>query len=443
MRVLVLDPILQHGLPITQRLLHDGHAVVYAPIWGPRGDSPYVKLLGRGLGARVVPDNWMAALDGVDVAVVTGVEHRGAYTTALRKAGIPVCAPGPVGTRMELNRGYGREIFKGIGLKPTWAKRFTKLDELVKYVEENPRRYVLKLDQGARAATETVVGRDPEGADILEAAERLRASIGYLDGLIGVYLEAFTPGTEVGIGGWFNGRKIMGPLLRTYEGDGGYAYDLRQPIPSEWIDRRALEKVLAEVNYRGSFDINGILDEKGRYRPIEWTARWGSGTTEFFCHAPDDLGELLLAAATGEDYDPIGKTARGKLGVLINLKDEDAMDAPREILCPDDAVPYVYGKDASFWPIWPGLPVELPWLSVPVHPQSERRIASYVGFGPDLKSALGKIRALASKATISGAAFEFGRAREDLESKIPGESKEARMKESITAMARGLQHLMG
>lgn len=435
MRIAVIDPILQHGLPLVQRLVHDGHEVVYAPIWGPKGDSPFVRVLGRGLGATVIRENWLRAAKGADVAVITGVEHRGTYAASLRAQGVPVAAPSAQGTELELSRWTGREAFKAMGLKPTPCKRFKRLAEVGAYVKANPRRYVLKLDQGARAASETVVGRHPKGEDIREAADRLSTAIGYLDGLITVYLETFTPGTEVGIGGWFNGERLMGRLMRTYEGDGGYAYDLRQELPP-WVSVPRLESVLRDVGYRGTFDINGILDESGDYRPIEWTARWGSGTTEFFCHAPDDLGELLLAAATGKAYDPIGDAVEGKLGVLINLRDEGDMQAPSEIVPKDDSQPYVFHEEASFWPIWPGAPRELPWLSFPVHPQSERRVASYVGIGSDLRSALKQIRTLADEVSISGMAFEFGRARDDLESKIPGESREHREREAIRKHAQ-------
>lgn len=231
----------------------------------------------------------------------------------------------------------------------------------------------------------------------------------------------------------------MGPLLRTYEGDGGYAYDLRSPVPEGWVDPRRLEAVLAEIGYRGSFDVNGILDEAGEYRPIEWTSRWGGGTTEFFCHAPDDLGELLYAAATGGTVNPVRAAIRDKLTVLVNLRDEGDMTAPREIVGAE--APYVFGDTAAFVSLWPGRTRAGSWLSLPVHGTAERRVGSYVGTGSSLADALREIRNLSGQVDIAGTSFELGRTREDLARKIPGESREERSVAAFEEVRSSSPHL--
>ena len=119
MRILVIDPILFLAPVLVQRLVLDGHEVVYAPIWGPKSDSPFMDALCRGTGAKVDPEGWMNWLDWAEVATLTGSEHRGHITTFLRKAGVPVSGPGPWGVRLELDREFGHEQFRQAGLNPS------------------------------------------------------------------------------------------------------------------------------------------------------------------------------------------------------------------------------------------------------------------------------------------------------------------------------------
>jgi hypothetical protein len=415
MKVLVIDYTLFAGLLVCEKLSRDGHEVVYSSIWGPMSDSPYMDALGKGLpNVKLAPDGWMEWIEWADVATITGSEHKGGITNYLRKRGLPVSGPGKWQARLELDRQFGKEVFRKVGLDPTDGQRFTDVDDLVDFVEANPNRYVLKLDQTARSISETVVGEDPEGKDIIDAARAIGVQVRFADGAVGMYLDELVKGTEIGIGGWFNGKKILGDLMITYEGHAGYAYDLRNTA-DKLVDRKKLESVLASHTYHGSFDINGFLTEDDEYRPIEWTPRWGGGTTEFFCHVTPDLGKLLYACATGGTAPVLSESAKGKVGVIVNAKDEsEDMDTPMDVILPKGkGPPFFLNKDASFWVMWP-TKTKRGWMSLPVLGEQMRRVGMYVAIGDTFDQALDKVDDVAEEAKIAGTVVESGRMEEEL-----------------------------
>lgn len=281
----------------------------------------------------------------------------------------------------------------------------------------------MKIDQIARAYFEMFVGKDPEGDDVREMALRLRGVLGFAGGYIGYYLEELTRGVEVGVGGVFNGTKIVGDLMVTFEGDAGYGYDLRLDGDSI-LSRKKIERVLREYNYRGTFDINGILSDEHGYRPIEWTARWGSGTVEFYCHAAVNLGELLLAAATGKDAPLYRPELRNKFLALVNCKDEDPdMEDPREVYFSEEdseavSIPVLRSKNASFWTSFPGKTSAGKWLSFPVLGTRDRRMGTFVGEGANYKEAVDAAVGLSDYVGISNTHVEEGRLLEEFSGKV-------------------------
>jgi hypothetical protein len=443
MRVLVIDPILFLAPVLVQRLVQDGHEVVYAPIWGPKSDSPFMDALCRGLGAKVDPEGWMNYLDWAEVATITGSEHRGHIPKFLRAAGVPVCGPGPWGTRLELDRSFGHQVFRDAGMNPSTQHVFADADEAAEFVRGTPQRYVVKLDQTARAIAETFVGADPDGRDVRAYLRDLAFKLRFTDGRVKVYLEEPLNGAEVGIGGWFNGETFLGDLMVTFETDGGYAYDLRLDA-SKLIDTKKLEAVLRKAKFRGSFDMNGFLDEDRSWRPVEWTPRWGAGTTEMMAHSVPDLGALLLAAATGKDAPVIRDELLDSVVALVNTRDEDSdMTSPSEIIVNGDKLPY-RTKTGSFWARWPSKTDE-GWLSLPVLGTSERRTGVYVGSGPTLDQALEMASELSSDVKVANSHIETGRAREDM---APMWSQVVRLltgaapeTEWVTHMARSTAHM--
>jgi biotin carboxylase len=92
------------------------------------------------------------------------------------------------------------------------------------------------------------------------------------------------------------------------------------------INPQALTALLQKLEHRGMFDVNGMLTSAGEFVFLEWTPRWGSGITEFFCHAAMDLGELLRCVATGEDCPLVMPEVEGKVVALVNTREQDNAD---------------------------------------------------------------------------------------------------------------------
>jgi hypothetical protein len=444
MKVLVIDPILFLAPTLVQRLVLDGHEVVYAPIWGPKSDSPFMDVLCRGLGCKVDPEGWMNYVDWADVATISGSEHRGHIARFLRANGVPVCGPGPWGTRLELDRQFGHQALKDAGLKPSKQHVFWNAEEAADFVKSKKQRYIVKLDQTARAVGETFVGMDEDGRDVVSYLRDLQSKLFFTD-RVKVYLEEPLSGVEVGVGAWFNGEKFLGPLMVTYETDGGYAYDLRMAADTLIRDRSKLEALLRKAKFRGSLDINGFLTDDG-WRPIEWTPRWGAGTTEMMAHAAEDLGALLHAAATGKDAKVLRDEYRNKFVVLVNYRDEtEGADVPLDIMLPDGAKKLpMHEGNRSFWARWPAL-CETGWLSLPVLGSTERRAGVAVGVGEDLEAAFENASEVGSEVKISGCHLEIGRAREEITPQVDAVIEKitghAPSNEWIARTARDTRHM--
>ena len=420
LRVLVVDHILMFGLSLAQRMGKvDGHEVVYASNWGPSSDSPFCEFLGRGsAGVELDPEGWMRHLEGIDVATVTGSEHRGHIVEFLRKVGVPVCGPDSDAVRLELDRQFGWEIARGAGIKVPWQQRFDDLSEVREYVEQNPGKYVLKLDQTVRAAGETLVSQDPKGEDLIAGLTRLEVKLDFCAGSVGYYLQELVEGTEVAISGMFNGNKIVGDrLLVSFDASSGFCYDLRVD-GSALLDASALTAALQALEYRGPFDVNGMLTPSGEFVFLEWTPRWGSGITEFFCHSAMDLGELLRSVATGEDCPLLMPEVEGKVVVLVNVREEDNAENILSIILPKGQdMPVLDPSGVSFWIDNAAKTNEGKWVVLPVS-KDEHRKGRYCAHAATLEEAIKLVDKLAETCKIAECFIDTARAMQELDKRV-------------------------
>ncbi len=374
--------------------------------------------MGGGIkGITVAPDEWMNWIGKVDCATITGSEHRGHIPSYLRKNGVPVAGPGPWSSKLELDRAFGQKVLTEMGLRPPKTEVFTRVSDVINHIESNPARYVFKLDQTARSVSETFPGQDPDGRDVADHLRKIENKLRFAEGLVKFYLEEAMKGTEVGVGGWFNGERFLNSLMVTYEDHGGYAYDFRVTA-EKLLDEEKIASVLRKHKYRGTIDINGFLTEDG-YRAIEFTPRWGGGTTEFMCHAAEDLGELLYACATGGETQVLRKAvSNGGVTALVNAVVDEVDDIPWPITLPNEkgAVPVAWQGDSSFWMTWPSRSSH-GWVNLPVLPL-EKRVGSYVATASSMGRAFRKIDDLSGRAYMAAATVELGRAKEELVGKV-------------------------
>ncbi|MBI5051429.1 hypothetical protein HZC08_01590, partial [Candidatus Micrarchaeota archaeon] len=134
----------------------------------------------------------------------------------LRKAGKPVVGGCIYTDKLELDREFGQEELKaaGVNIIPKW--NFTDFDEAIKFIKENPQRYVIKPSGIAQNEKELLfVGQEEDGKDILEMLEKYKKNWGKK---IKVFqIQKYVSGVEVAVGAFFNGEDFIHPINVNFE----------------------------------------------------------------------------------------------------------------------------------------------------------------------------------------------------------------------------------
>jgi phosphoribosylamine--glycine ligase len=240
-----------------------------------------------GLVARV--DHWKGELDWVRAAGDEGIilfenvaERRGALQDELRRDGFNVIGGSAYGDRLENDRGFAQEVLQDIGLSVCPVRTFTDRLEALRFIEESPRRYVLKFN----AAYETFVGQLPDGRDVRAFLRGLppQASHGESESFV---LMDHVEGVEIGVGGYFDGEKFLSPSCLDWEHKRFFPGDLGE-LTGEMgtivtYDRTArfhqltlgrMEARLRAGGYCGYVNLNTIVNDNGIW-PLEFTCRFG------------------------------------------------------------------------------------------------------------------------------------------------------------------------
>lgn len=254
----------------------------------------------------------------------------GQINDLIREKGTPVIGGTALSDALEEDRGIGQRIFSKLGFKTLESHEFKKISEAVQFVEKNPARYVVKVSGEAQEdKTLTYVSQLEDGRDIGPVLLHMEKK----KGISSIELQEAVTGTEVAIGGFFNGKDFLDPVLVNFEHKALMPGDKYSPTQQKgigpatgemgtvgiWKDKgfklysETLEKfvpILKEEGYRGYFDINCIVQndwENGGYiiRPLEMTNRFGWPTLPLQMETMkiNDLGELFYGIATGQAED--------------------------------------------------------------------------------------------------------------------------------------------
>src|SRR3989344_1550091 len=272
-------------------------------------------------------ERWEDFKDWADVIVFDDADF-GETAEALRKEGKAVIGGSVYTDRLEMNREFGQQEIKSAGLSilPSWS--FTTFDEAVKFVKENPERYVVKPNGSAQNdKVLSFIGQEEDGLDIQTILERYKK--GWSNKIKSFQIQKFAPGVEVAVGGFFNGSDFLLPICVNFEhkrlfngdigpttgemgtstfwNDGGMLYG---ETPLHMKDRRA------QAGYIGYFDINCIANGRGIY-PLECTSRFGMPTLSIQMEGMlSSMGEFLHALANRQS--PALKVKKGfQIGVVI------------------------------------------------------------------------------------------------------------------------------
>jgi phosphoribosylamine--glycine ligase len=255
--------------------------------------------------------------------VISDYTRLGKINDSIRSRGIPVIGGTQMTDVMEDDRGMGQKLFKACGLDVLESKEFKSIEEAISYVQDNPKPYVVKVSGTAQDdKTTTYVGQMEDGSDVGPVLERMAEKME--KGVKGVEIQEKCEGIEVGISGFFNGEKFIGPCQVNFEHKALMPWKTQKgigPLTGEmgttayWMDQDIglFKKVLAPMvkplkgmGYHGDFDINCIISE-GKIYPLEMTNRFGWPTLPMQIEGlkENDLADFFMALATGKDYDLI------------------------------------------------------------------------------------------------------------------------------------------
>jgi len=272
-------------------------------------------------------NNWKDYIDWADVIIFDDVGF-GKEATELREKGKLIIGGSVYTDDLEENREFGQSEMKKIGMLtlPHWD--FTDYDSAIKFIEENPGRYVYKPSGHTPSDYKGILflGKNEDGIDIHEI---LRSNKKVLQNKIKQFqLQKFASGVEIAVGAFFNGNDFIYPInvnfehkklfpgdIGPYTGEMGTLMYWSQP---NTIFRTTLEKIknnLKESKYVGYVDINCIANGKGIY-PLEFTCRFGYPHISIAMEGvTSPWGEFLYSIAKGENFDL--KTKKGfQIGVI-------------------------------------------------------------------------------------------------------------------------------
>ena len=298
-------------------------------------------------------DHWEAHKDWADVIIFDDIGF-GNIADRLRKQGKLVIGGSDYTDKLEMDREFGQAEMKnnGINVLPSW--QFSDYDEAIKFIKDNPARYVFKPCGNLVSSEKALLflGEEEDGKDLLELLEqnkniwRKKAPL--------FILQKFIAGVEVAVGAFFNGHDFIYPINVNFEHKRIFPGNIG-PFTGEmgtlmyWsgsnnLFRATLEKMLPNLQksgYVGYVDINCIVNGRGIY-PLEFTTRFGYPTIQIQLEGISmPNGEWLYRLAKGENFEL--KTKRGfQVGVVIAVESmfSDAIDSETVNLYHDLAVSF-------------------------------------------------------------------------------------------------------
>ncbi|MDP3901513.1 MAG: phosphoribosylglycinamide synthetase C domain-containing protein [bacterium] len=274
--------------------------------------------------------DWKNQVDWADVIVFDDVGF-GQYADKLRKDGKLVVGGSVYTDQLEEDREFGQSEMKRLGLLtlPHWD--FSSYDEALKFLQENPGRYVYKPSGFVSSEWKGLlfIGVEEDGKDLQEI---IRSNQMILAKKVKSFqLQKFSSGVEIAVGAFFNGKDFIYPLNVNFEHKKLFPGDIG-PFTGEmgtlmyWsgpnnIFKATLEKIGEEVKkagYVGYIDINCIANARGIY-PLEFTCRFGYPTISVQAEGViNEWGEFFYALAGGQPYEL--KTKKGfQVGVVCAI----------------------------------------------------------------------------------------------------------------------------
>ncbi|MEX2090634.1 MAG: phosphoribosylamine--glycine ligase [Candidatus Paceibacterota bacterium] len=272
--------------------------------------------------------DWKQHADWADVIVFDDTGF-GAEADKLRRAGKAVVGGSDYTDKLEMNREFGQAEMKRLGMLtlPSWD--FDDYDTALKFISENPGRYVFKPSGKVSSDWSgfLLLGKEEDGKDLVEILNSNKKILS--KNIRHFQLQKHVSGVEVGASAFFNGEKFITPTLVAFEhkrlfpgeigpmtGEMGSSMFWSEPNVLFAETTGKLEEDLRKAKYVGYIDINCIVNGRGIY-PLEFTCRFGYPTINIQQEGVlSNWGEFLFEIASNHSYDL--RTKRGfQIGVVI------------------------------------------------------------------------------------------------------------------------------
>ncbi|OGY47697.1 MAG: phosphoribosylamine--glycine ligase [Candidatus Buchananbacteria bacterium RIFCSPHIGHO2_02_FULL_45_11b] len=257
-------------------------------------------------------DDWQREVDWADVIIFDDVLGQGKKAQQLRKQGKLVVGGTPYTDRLEDDRAFGQEELKKVGVPIIPHYDFSDFDEAIKFVRENPGRYILKPNgEVANMKSFVFLGEEEDGRDVIQILGDYKKA--WSKKIKSFQLQKRIVGVEVAVGAFFNGKEFIYPInvnfehkklfpgdLGPYTGEMGTSMFWSAPNRIFNLTLKKMETRLQEENYVGYIDINCMVNVFGIY-PLEFTSRFGYPTISIQQEGIlSPIGEVLYQLAKGE-----------------------------------------------------------------------------------------------------------------------------------------------
>lgn len=310
-------------LDFAIRCQEAGHEVRWFIAPKANGDR---QKIGDGLGFRV--SDYKASMRWADIILVSDNTWYMEELNGYRRKGFPVMAPSPESAALEIDRLKGQESFEQGKLDIMPFEAFTSYDDGIAYAIKTGKRLVSKPSGDADKQLSYVSQSPRDLISMLLRWKRLQRR--HSDFI----LQEFVPGVEMAVGGWFGPsgfnnwvlenfefKKLMNDNLGCNTGEQGTVIKYVEKEESK-LFQETLAKVedqLHRLDYVGWVDIAVIVDEEGKARPLEYTARFGWPCFQIQQALHREPVEFMLDLLNGKDsFRPYKDIATG---VVLTIPD--------------------------------------------------------------------------------------------------------------------------
>lgn len=289
---------------VAWHVAKEGHEVKYYI------KNPDEKEVATGFVNKV--DDWKSEVDWADVIIFDDVLGQGAKAAQLRKDGKRVIGGTPYTDRLEDDRAFGQEELKKHGVSILPYNEFSNFDDAIRFVKENPSKYVIKPSgEAGNIKGLLFVGEQDDGGDVIQVLEDYNRA--WAKKIPIFQLQKRISGVEIGVGAFFDGKKFLYPININFEhkklfpgnlgpSTGEMGTTMFWSGPNKLFNNtlKKFEARLAEEEYVGYIDLNCIVNANGIY-PLEWTSRFGYPTISIQMEGMiTPIGEFMYGLANRE-----------------------------------------------------------------------------------------------------------------------------------------------